>query len=46
MQMVAYFNVQFPGRGFEQGIVEGLAKYMLSVDFVFYYVYSDRREDT
>jgi hypothetical protein len=46
MQLVGYFNEQYPGLHFERGIVEGLAKYALSVDFDFYYLYSNEREDT
>ena len=46
MQLVGYFYVQYPGLHFERAIVEGLSKFSLCVDFDFYYLYSDEREDT
>jgi len=46
MQLVGYFAVQYPGLSFDRAIVEGLSKYSLSVDFDFYWLYSDGREDT
>jgi hypothetical protein len=46
MQLVGYFHEQYPGLHFEKDITEGLGKYKLSVDFDFYYLYSDGREDT
>jgi hypothetical protein len=46
MQLVGYWKVEYPGLRFDRDIVEGLAKYKLSVDFDFYYLYSDGREDT
>jgi hypothetical protein len=46
MQLVGYWNSQYPGLHFDRSTVEGLAKYALTVDFDFYYLYSDGREDT
>ncbi|MEM8778600.1 MAG: hypothetical protein AAGF26_06955, partial [Cyanobacteria bacterium P01_G01_bin.49] len=46
IQLVAYFKVMYPGLSFESDIVTRLAKYNLGVDFDFYYLYSDQREDT
>jgi len=46
LQLVGYFHVEYPGLRFEKEIVEYLAKFGLSVDFDFYYLYSDDREDT
>jgi hypothetical protein len=47
MQLVGYFNEQYPGLHFEPDIIAGLAKYSLSVDFDFYFHYleSDGPED-
>ena len=46
MQLVGYFHRDYPGLHFEPDITEGLARYGLAVDFDFYWLYSDRREDT
>jgi hypothetical protein len=46
MQLVGYWNTQYPGLHFDRSMTEGLARYGLSVDFDFYYLYSDGREDT
>ena len=47
MQLVAYFHSQFPGlHYFEREIIQRLGEYGLSVDCDFYWLYSDRREDT
>ncbi|MDB9519336.1 DUF4279 domain-containing protein [Roseofilum reptotaenium CS-1145] len=46
MQLVGYFKTIYPGLHFERDMIEKLAKYSLEVDFDFYYLYSDRREDT
>jgi hypothetical protein len=46
MQLVAYFKTTYPGLHLERGLVESLAEYRLSVDFDFYYLYSDCREDS
>src|ERR1700722_4018300 len=46
MQLVAYFKTNYPGLHLERKLVESLAKYGLSIDFDFYYLYSDHREDS
>ena len=46
MQLVAYFRTSYPGLHLDRRLIESLAEYALSVDFDFYYLYSDRREDS
>jgi hypothetical protein len=46
MQLVAYFKSGYPGLDFERELVKSLAAFSLSVDFDFYYLYSDSREDS
>jgi hypothetical protein len=46
MQLVGYLYAGYPGLGFDREIIEKLALYSLGVDFDFYNLYSDRREDT
>ncbi len=46
VQLVAYFKTSYPGLHLKRGLVESLAEYGLSVDFDFYYLYSDCREDS
>jgi hypothetical protein len=46
MQLVAYFKTSYPGLHLERRLVESLAEFALSVDFDFYYLYSDCREDS
>jgi hypothetical protein len=46
MQLVAYFHTTYPGVHFDRKLVESLAEFRLSVDFDFYYLYSDVREDS
>jgi hypothetical protein len=46
MQLVAYFKNSYPGFGLERDLVTSLAEFSLSVDFDFYYLYSDSREDS
>jgi hypothetical protein len=46
MQLVAYFKTDYPGLHLDRELVESLAEYALSVDFDFYYLYSDCREDS
>ncbi len=46
MQLVGYFHQGYPGIHFTAQIVQGLSKYGLSVDFDFYELWSDGREDT
>ena len=45
MQLVAYFKSGYPGLDFECELVKSLAEFSLSVDFDFYYLYSESRED-
>ena len=44
--LVAYFKTDYPGLGFDRALVNSLAEFSLSVDFDFYYLYSDIREDS
>ena len=46
MQLVGYFKTNYPGLHLDHSLVESLAEYALSVDFDFYYLYSDEREDS
>jgi hypothetical protein len=46
MQLVAYFKTNYPGLHLDRELVESLSEYALSVDFDFYYLYSDCREDS
>lgn len=46
MQLVGYFHETYPGLFFEASLIGGLARYGLSVDFDFYHLWSDAREDT
>jgi hypothetical protein len=46
MQLVGYFHELYPGLHFNSSIVESLARHHLSVDFDFYYLWSDARENT
>ena len=46
MELVAYFKTNYPGLYLKRQLVESLAEYGLSVDFDFYYLYSDCREDS
>jgi hypothetical protein len=46
MQAVGYFHTGYPGLYFERDIVEGLARFHLTVDFDFYSLYSHRRNFT
>lgn len=46
MQLVAYFKNSYPGLCLERNLIASLAEFSLSVDFDFYYLYSDAREDT
>jgi hypothetical protein len=46
MQLVAYLYRDYPGLHFERDITAGLARYSLSVDFDFYWLYSYDREST
>ena len=46
MQLVGYFYTGYPGLHFERDVVKEMAAFGLSIDFDFYELYSDRREDT
>jgi hypothetical protein len=46
MQLVGHFYKYYPGMHFDKRIVCDLAKYELEVDYDFYYLYSENREDT
>ena len=46
IQLVGYFKTNYPGLHMDRGLVSSLARYALSVDFDFYYLYSDAREDS
>jgi hypothetical protein len=46
MQLVSYLHCNYPGLHFDRDITEGLARYSLSVDFDFYWLYSHDREST
>jgi hypothetical protein len=46
LQLVGWFYRDYPGLHFSQELITGLAQLNLSVDFDFYYMYSDRREDS
>ncbi len=46
LQLVGYFHSYYPGLSLDRTILASLAEYALSVDFDFYYLYSDRREDS
>ncbi len=46
MQLVGYFYESYSGLHFDADLVAGLARYGLSVDFDFYHLWSDAREDT
>ncbi|MGA9671779.1 MAG: DUF4279 domain-containing protein [Terracidiphilus sp.] len=46
LEVVGYFYSGYPGLSLEREDVAALAEFSLSVDFDYYYMYSDRREDT
>ena len=46
MQLVGWFHNDYPGFGLDEGIVSGLADLGVGIDCDFYYLYSDRREDS
>jgi hypothetical protein len=46
MQLVGCFKTNYPGLHLGRELVESLAEYALSIDCDFYYLYSDRREDS
>lgn len=44
LQLVAYLHRDYPGLHFDRGIIDGLARYSLVVDFDLYWLYPGRRE--
>jgi Domain of unknown function (DUF4279) len=46
MQLVGWFYKNYPGLHFDKDLIAKLAECELSVDFDFYYMYSDAREDS
>jgi len=46
MQTVGHFHDGYPGVSLDEDIVAGLAEIKVGVDFDFYYLYSDKREDS
>jgi hypothetical protein len=46
IQLVAYFKTEYPGLSFDRELVKALADFSLGLDCDFYYLYSDKREDS
>ena len=46
MQLVGWFHRDYPWLHFSKELIAGLAQLDLNVDLDFYYMYSDRREDS
>lgn len=46
MQLVGWFHNDYPGFGLDGDIISGLAQLNIGIDCDFYYLYSDRREDS
>jgi hypothetical protein len=46
LEIVAYFNSDYPGLFISKSQIAAMADFGLEADFDFYYIYSDRREDT
>ena len=46
MQLVGWFHNDYPGFGLDEVIISGLAQLNVGIDCDFYYLYSDRREDS
>ena len=46
MQLVGWFHNDYPGFGLDGDIITGLAQLNIGIDCDFYYLYSDRREDS
>ncbi len=46
LQAVGYFHDGYSGVSLDEDIVAGLAEIKVGVDFDFYYLYSDKREDS
>jgi Domain of unknown function (DUF4279) len=46
MQLIGYFYTHYPGFGLDDGILSELAQLRLGIDCDFYYLHSDKREDS
>jgi hypothetical protein len=46
MQLVGYFYTAYPGFGLDDRTLAELARLRLGIDCDFYYMYSDKREDS
>lgn len=46
MQLVGYFHSAYPGLHFEAATLSKLSLFKLDMDMDFYYLYSDKREDS
>jgi hypothetical protein len=46
MQLVAYFHQGYPGFALDETVLQDLADLKLGIDCDFYYLYSDKREDS
>ena len=46
LQFVGYFHVSYPGFGLSSSLVNELSRLNLEIDCDFYYLYSDKREDS
>ena len=46
MQLVGWFYNDYPGFELDESIISGLAQLNVGIDCDFYYLYSDRREDS
>jgi hypothetical protein len=46
LQLVAYFYASYPGFGLDATLVTALAELKVGIDCDFYYLYSDKREDS
>jgi Domain of unknown function (DUF4279) len=46
VQLVGWFHNDYPGFGLDSELISGLAQLNVGIDCDFYYLYSDRREDS
>lgn len=46
IQLVGWFYNDYPGFGLDRDTISGLAQLNVEIDCDFYYLYSDRREDS
>jgi hypothetical protein len=46
LELIGYFHAEYPGLVLGRPQIASLAEFGIEVDFDFYYMYSDRREDT